>query len=77
MNILVAIQREERKLEKEVKKVQKQLNALRSAARALGHTAAVEATGVKKRVLYAAEEQQSQGRLRNAGRRRRSKRRKL
>jgi hypothetical protein len=54
MNILVAIKREEKKLEKQLKKVQHQLDGVRSAAKALGHTAAVEVRGAKKRVLSAA-----------------------
>jgi hypothetical protein len=54
MNILAAIRREEKKLEKQLKKVQHQLDGVRSAARALGHTAAVEVKGAKKRVLSAA-----------------------
>lgn len=54
MNILAAIKREEKKLEKQLKKVQHQLDGVRSAAKALGHTAAVEVKGVKKRVLSAA-----------------------
>ena len=54
MNILAAIKREEKKLEKQLKKVQHQLDGIRSAARALGHTAAVEVKGAKKRVLSAA-----------------------
>ena len=54
MNILAAIKREEKKLEKQLKKVQHQLEGVRSAAEALGHTAAVEVKGAKKRVLSAA-----------------------
>jgi hypothetical protein len=54
MNILAAIKREERKLEKQLKKVQHQLDGIRSAAKALGHTAAVEVKSAKKRVLSAA-----------------------
>ena len=54
MNILAAIKREEKKLEKQLEKVQDQLDGVRSAARALGHTAAVEVKGVKKRMLSAA-----------------------
>jgi hypothetical protein len=54
MNILAAIKREEKRLEKQLKKVQHQLDGVRSAARALGHTAAVEVKGAKKRVLSAA-----------------------
>jgi hypothetical protein len=54
MNILAAIKREEKKLEKQLTKVQQQLDGVRSAAKALGHSAAVEAKGAKKRVLSAA-----------------------
>jgi hypothetical protein len=54
MNILAAIKREEKKLEKQMSKLQHQLNGVRSAAQALGHTAAVEVKGAKKRVLSAA-----------------------
>jgi len=54
MNILAAIKREEKKLEMQLKKVQHQLEGIRSAAKALGHTAAVEVKGAKKRVLSAA-----------------------
>jgi hypothetical protein len=54
MNILAAIKREEKKLEKQMGKLQHQLNGIRSAAKALGHTAAVEVKGAKKRVLSAA-----------------------
>jgi t-SNARE complex subunit (syntaxin) len=54
MNILAAIKREEKKLEEQLKKVQHQLDGVRSAAKALGHTAAVEVKDTKKRVLSAA-----------------------
>jgi hypothetical protein len=54
MNILAAIKREEKKLEKQLKKLQHQLDGVRSAAKALGHTAAVEVKGARKRVLSAA-----------------------
>jgi t-SNARE complex subunit (syntaxin) len=54
MNILAAIKREEKKLEKQLKKVQHQLDGVRSAAKALGRTAAVEVRDAKKRVLSAA-----------------------
>jgi t-SNARE complex subunit (syntaxin) len=54
MNILAAIKREEKNLERQLKKVQHQLDGVRSAAKALGHTAAVEVKGAKKRVLSAA-----------------------
>jgi t-SNARE complex subunit (syntaxin) len=54
MNILAAIKREEKRLEKQMSKLQHQLNGIRSAAKALGHSAAVELKGAKKRVLSAA-----------------------
>jgi hypothetical protein len=54
MDILSAIKREERKLEKQLVKLQKQLNGVRAAAKALGHSAEREVVGVKKRVLSAA-----------------------
>ena len=54
MNLLAAIKREEKKLEKQMGKLQHQLNGIRSAAQALGHSAAVEVKGAKKRVLSAA-----------------------
>ena len=54
MNILAAIKREERKLEKQLGKLQGQLDNLRAAGKALGNSASREATTVKKRVLSAA-----------------------
>jgi peptidoglycan hydrolase CwlO-like protein len=54
MNILAAIKREERKLEKQLGKLQHQLNGVRAAAKALGSSAGKEVTTVKKRVLSAA-----------------------
>ncbi len=54
MNILAAIKREERKLEKQLGKLQHQLNGVRAAAKALGSSAGREVTTVKKRVLSAA-----------------------
>lgn len=53
MKILAAIKREETKLEKQMSKLQHQLNGVRSSAQALGHSAAVEVRGAKKRVLSA------------------------
>jgi hypothetical protein len=47
MKILAAIKREERKLEKQVAKLQRELDGVRAAARSLGHSV----VGVKKRVL--------------------------
>ena len=54
MDILAAIKREERKLEKQLGKLNHQLNGVRAAAKALGHSAEREVVGVKKRVLSAA-----------------------
>jgi hypothetical protein len=54
MDILAAIQREERKLEKQLNKLQHQLNGVRAAAKALGHSAGREVTSLKKRVMSAA-----------------------
>jgi len=54
MSILKAIKREEKKLEKQLGKLQHQLNGIRAAAKALGHSADREATTVKKRVMSAA-----------------------
>jgi hypothetical protein len=54
MDLLAAIKREERKLEKELGKLQYQLNGVRAAARALGGKTSREVTEVKKRVMSAA-----------------------
>jgi hypothetical protein len=54
MDILAAIKREERKLEKQLHKLQHQLNGVRVAAKALGGSAEREVVSVKKRVLSAA-----------------------
>jgi hypothetical protein len=54
MNILAAIKREERKLERQLGKLQHRLNGVRAAATALGHSATKEITVGKKRVLSAA-----------------------
>jgi hypothetical protein len=54
MNILAAIKREERKLQKQLAKLQNQLNGAQAAAKALGRLANHEISGVKKRVLSAA-----------------------
>ena len=54
MDILAAIKREERKLEKQLGKLNHQLSGVRAAAKALGHSAEREVSGVKKRVLSAA-----------------------
>jgi hypothetical protein len=54
MNILAAIKREERKIEKQLGKLQNELDGVRAAAKALGRSADRELTEVKKRVLSAA-----------------------
>ena len=51
MNLLAAIRREERKLEKELGKLNHRLNGLRSAAGALGRSADRKFSGMKKRVM--------------------------
>ena len=54
MDILAAIKREERKLEKQLGKLQHQLNGIRAAAKALGDSTSRELKTVKKRVMSAA-----------------------
>jgi hypothetical protein len=54
MSILNAIKREEKKLEKQLHKLQHQLNGIRAAAKVLGGSASEEVATVKKRVLSAA-----------------------
>jgi hypothetical protein len=54
MDILAAIKREERKLQKQLDKVQRQLGGVRAAAKALGDSTKQGVTSVKKRVLSAA-----------------------
>jgi hypothetical protein len=54
MELLAAIKREERKLEKELSKIQGKLSGVRAAAKALTNTATREVALVKKHVLSAA-----------------------
>ena len=54
MDLLAAIKREERKLERELRKLQSKFNGLRAAARALGDSIIREVTQDKKRVMSAA-----------------------
>jgi hypothetical protein len=54
MHILAAIKREERKLEKQLGKLQHRLNGIRAAAKALGDSTNRELNTVKKRVMSAA-----------------------
>ena len=54
MTILEAVRAEERKLVRQLSKLQGDLEGIRNAARALGHAANREAKTIKKRVLSAA-----------------------
>ena len=54
MKILAAIKREEKKLERQLSKLQHQLNGIRAAARALGDSTNHELKTVRKRVRSAA-----------------------
>jgi hypothetical protein len=54
MDILAAIKREERKLEKQLAKLQHELKGVQAAAKALGSSASRELATAKKRVLSAA-----------------------
>jgi hypothetical protein len=54
MGILAAIKREEKKVKKQLAKLQHELSGLQSAARALGDSTNRELKGVKKRVMSAA-----------------------
>lgn len=54
MKILAAIKKEEQKMEKELRKLQGQLDGLRSAAKALGNSTGKELKKAEKRVLSAA-----------------------
>jgi len=51
MNIRAAIRREELKIEKQLGRLQHQLDGLRAAAKALGNSTGKEVTRAKKRVL--------------------------
>jgi hypothetical protein len=54
MDLLAAIKREERKLEKELSKLQDKLGGVQAAAKALGSKASREVAHVKKHVMSAA-----------------------
>ncbi|HVB57163.1 MAG TPA: hypothetical protein VNE63_12130 [Candidatus Acidoferrales bacterium] len=54
MSLLAAIKREERKLEKELRGLQHQLDGVRAAAQALGRSTNASLNNAKKRVLSAA-----------------------
>lgn len=57
MNLLAAIKREERKLEKQLGTLQHQLDRVRAAAQALGRSTGDGLNSAKKRVLSAAARQ--------------------
>jgi len=54
MSILTAIRSEEKKVRKQLAKLQRDLSSLQSAAKVLGKSASRDITRVKKRVLSAA-----------------------
>jgi hypothetical protein len=54
MSILAAIRREEKKVKKQLAKLQHDLSGLQSAAKALGKSASRDLTSAKRRVLSAA-----------------------
>ena len=54
MKIVAAIRREEKKLGKQLHKIQQQLSGVRAAAKALGDSTGRELKRTKKRVLSAA-----------------------
>jgi hypothetical protein len=54
MGILAAIEREEKKVKKQLAKLQHELSGLQAAATALGRSTEREVAAVKKRVLSAA-----------------------
>jgi hypothetical protein len=54
MSILAAIKREEKKVKKQLGKLQHELSGLHAAAKALGDSTSREFTGVRKRVMSAA-----------------------
>ena len=54
MNILGAIRREERKLEKQVGRLQRQVHGLKAAAKALGTSLGNQLDKTEKRVMSAA-----------------------
>ena len=54
MNLLAALKREEQKLEKQLHKLQGQLDGVRAAATALGRSTSIKVTRTTKRVLSAA-----------------------
>ena len=60
MSILAAIRREEKKVKKQLAKLQHDLSGLQSAAKALGKSASRDLTSAKKRMSAAARAKMSQ-----------------
>ena len=58
MKILAAIRREKRKPEKQVGKLQRELEGLTAAARVLGNSAAVRLDNAQKRVMSCQQPQE-------------------
>ncbi len=54
MNVLATIKRQEKKVAMQLGKLQRELNGLQAAAKALGDSTSREFAGVKKRVMSAA-----------------------
>jgi hypothetical protein len=69
MDILAAIKREERKLEKQLGKLQHQLSGVRAAAKALGSSSEREVIGVRSASYRLLAKQRLRGRRRTGGRR--------
>jgi hypothetical protein len=69
MDVLVGIEREEKKLEKQLSKLQRQLTGVRSAADGLGHSTQREMVSVRNRVCRLLVERRLSRRRRSGGRR--------
>jgi hypothetical protein len=67
MSILTAIRREEKRVKKQLAKLQHDLSGLRSAAKVLGKSATRDITRRKKRVLSVAGRAKIQELLKSAG----------
>jgi hypothetical protein len=61
MDILAAIKREERKLEKQLHKLRDKLNGIRAAAKALGDSKSKELKVVKERVFVCCCQREDRG----------------
>jgi len=69
MDLLAAIKREERKLGKQLVKLQRQLSGVRAAAKALGHSAERDVAIVKSASYPPLAERRLPGRRKSGGRR--------